>query len=77
MINPFYKHEHVAKVVETEEYGIIILDDLPIKGRRNGRWYEVKWSGVGAQSESELLILSMIKAFDLNSRSLTVIRIIE
>ncbi|MDC6267288.1 hypothetical protein [Lysinibacillus fusiformis] len=77
MINPFYKHEHVAKVVETEEYGIIILDDLPIEGRRNGQWYEVKWSGVGAQSESELFILSMTKAFDLNSRSLTVIRIIE
>ncbi|UUV25921.1 MULTISPECIES: hypothetical protein [Lysinibacillus] len=77
MINPFYKHEHVAKIVDTEEYGIIILGDLPIEGRRNGRWYEVNWSRVGAQTESESFILAITKAFDLNSRPLTVIRIIE
>lgn len=77
MINPFYKHEHVAKVVDTEEYGIIILDDLPIEGRRKGRWYEIKWSEVITQTEGESFILKMTEAFDLNSKPLTVIRIIE
>ncbi|GEM_PF-2570187 len=77
MINPFYKHEHVAKVVDTEEYGIIILDNLPIEGRRKSRWYEIKWSEVITQTEGESCILTMTEAFDLNSKPLTVIRIIE
>jgi hypothetical protein len=80
MINPYYKHEHNATVVEVEDFGVINLGDLPIKIRldEKGR-YEIGWAHT-FKDGIDTYVLSEYggkSSLDFGGRNLGVIREIE
>lgn len=44
MIKPYYKEEHEFNIVEVEDYGVISLEDLPIRVNKEQRGlYQIDW----------------------------------
>jgi hypothetical protein len=80
MIKPYYKHKHNATVVEVEDFGIINLEELPIRIRleEKGR-YEIGWAHT-YENGMDIYVLSEYggrSSFDFGGRELGVKREIE
>lgn len=80
MIKPYYKHEHESTVVEVENFGVIDLNELPIRiyQDREGN-YEIGWV-MTMKDGKRTYILSEYggkSTLDFGGRELGVIREIE
>lgn len=75
MIKPYYKHEHNAKYVEVEDFGVIDLEQLPIQVReeREGR-FEIVWATNVADGTQVLSEVGGRGMMDYGGRELGVIR---
>ncbi len=80
MIKPYLKSEHNATVVEVEDFGVIRLDELPIRVREDeeGR-YEIGWVCIHKNEKAEYVLSEYggRSSLDFGGRNLGVIRKIE
>lgn len=80
MIKHFYKSMVTSNLVEVEDFGIIDLDELPIRGHedRKGK-YEICWvlANVDGKNDHVLSECGGSSAFDFGGRNLGVIKVID
>lgn len=80
MIKPYYKHEHKAKIVEVEDFGVINLNELPIKIHKDKvGLYEIGWAirDINGEKYYELSETGGVSLFDFGGRALGIIKEIE
>ncbi|MET3658471.1 hypothetical protein [Sporosarcina psychrophila] len=80
MIKPYFKNKHDATVVEVEDFGVIRLDNLPVRVRedRKGK-YEIGWVLTHKEGKEEHVLSEYggRSSFDFGGRNLGVVREIE
>lgn len=57
MFKPYYKDEHIAKIVEVEGHGVIDLTKLPIRLEKEGK-YEIGWANTIKDNGERTQVLS-------------------
>lgn len=77
MIKPYFKHENNAKFVDVEDFGVIDLEQLPIRVReeRQGK-FEIAWATTIIDGK-QVSVLSEVGGrgmMDFGGRELGVIR---
>lgn len=82
MIKPYYKENHTATIVETKEYGIINLNELPIQVEKHKKGkYEICWieeiCWTNKEKRMTLCEIGGSSHLDFGGRELTVIKEIE
>jgi hypothetical protein len=80
MIKPYIKSEHSANVIEIEDFGVINLNELPIRVRKEEKGhYEIGWvlSHNGSKQEYILSEYGGRGMMDFGGRELGVIKEIK
>lgn len=80
MIKPYYKSQAASNLVEVEDFGVINLDELPIRVHKDRKGiYEICWAMtyVEGKKEYELSECGGVSSFDFGGRSLGVIKEIK
>lgn len=79
MIERFYKSMVMSNLVEVEDFGVINLDELPIRVHEDRKGiYEICWAltNVDGKEDHVLSECGGVSAFDYGGRSLSVIKVI-
>lgn len=80
MIKPYYKSQAASNLVEVEDFGVINLDELPIKVHKDRKGiYEICWVMTDVDGEKDYVLSECggYSSFDFGGKSLGVTREIK
>lgn len=80
MIKPYYKSQVTSNLVEVEDFGVINLEELPIRVRLDEKgYYEISWASIIVDGGLDYILSECggVSSLDFGGRSLGVIREIK